>query len=90
MDAQLDPIEGILAVLDEGSVTGTNKFGVLLALIDLAPSIEDPNGELSVWRIAEKLIEIHWDHALGLEGLGHPPLRQVSAFRQVSWPHLSS
>jgi len=79
VDAQLDPIEGILAVLDEGSVTGTNKFGVLLALIDLAPSIEDPNGELSVWRIAEKLIEIHWDHALGLEGLGHPPLRQVSS-----------
>lgn len=59
---QLDPVEGVLAVLDQGSATGTNKFGLLLALLDLAPSVG--NDEiLLVSRIAEKLIELHWDHA---------------------------
>lgn len=72
---QLDPVEGILAVLDEGSTTGTNKFGLLLALIDLAPSV-DSDRVLSVSRIAEKLIELHWDHAKPYRG---STLRQVAS-----------
>jgi hypothetical protein len=35
----LEPIEGVLAVLDSGSASGTNKFGLPLALIDLAPTV---------------------------------------------------
>lgn len=72
---QLDPIEGILAVLDEGSTTGTNRFGLLLALIDLAPSLEN-DAVLSVSRIAEKLLELHWDHARSYRGA---TLRQVTS-----------
>jgi hypothetical protein len=58
----LDPVAGVLAVLDEGAATGTNKFGLLLAILDLAPTV-GASGELEVDRIAEKLIELHWDHA---------------------------
>ena len=60
-DAKFDPIEGILAVLDDGAATSTNKFGLLLALIDLAPTVDD-SGVLTLTSIAEKLIELHWDH----------------------------
>lgn len=77
---KLDPVEGILAILDNGSATGTNKFGLLLALLDLAPSV-GADGVLSVSRIAEKLIELHWDHARPF-GASHRklgPLRQVSS-----------
>lgn len=74
---QIDPVEGILAVLNEGSATGTNKFGLLLALIDLAPSVGgDPVVPVSC--IAEKLIELHWDHGRGY-GVGDGPLRQVTS-----------
>lgn len=59
----LNTVEGILAVLEEGSVTGTNKYGLLLALIDLAPNTDLAQRTLSFPDIAEKLIEIHWNHA---------------------------
>lgn len=72
---QLDPVEGILAVLDRGSATGTNKFGLLLALVDLAPSVGS-DAILPVSRIAEKLIELHWDHA---RKYPDAPLRQVTS-----------
>lgn len=72
---QLDPVEGVLAVLDEGSATGTNKFGLLLALIDLAPSVNSDD-VLTVSLIAEKLLELHWDHAKPYRGA---TLRQVTS-----------
>jgi hypothetical protein len=56
----IDPVEGVLAVLDRGSTTGTNKLGLLLALLELAPSA--PDGRIEIHLIAEKLLEIHWDH----------------------------
>ncbi|EFG77966.1 hypothetical protein HMPREF0591_2095, partial [Mycobacterium parascrofulaceum ATCC BAA-614] len=46
---------------------------MLLALIDLAPSVAS-DAILSVSRIAEKLIELHWDHA---RPYSDAPLRQV-------------
>ena len=73
----LDPVQGVLAVLDEGAATGADKFGLLLALIDLAPSVADD--ALTVDAIAEKLLEIHWDHAL--------PFRDGVALRQVASPN---
>ena len=77
---QLDPVEGILAVLDEGSATGTNKFGLLLALIDLAPSV-GTDAVLPVTDIAEKLLELHWDHARPYCGT---PLRQVTSGNRMN------
>ena len=74
MEVEYDPIEGILAVLDKGKATGTNKFALLLALIDLAPSI-GADGTLDVNDIAAKLIELHWDHAKAFDTRG--VLRQV-------------
>jgi hypothetical protein len=72
---KLDPVSGVLAVLEDGSATGTNKFGLLLALLDLAPAVE-VSGELGVDSIAEKLIELHWDHA---RPYGEEPLKQVTS-----------
>lgn len=71
---KLDPIEGILAVLERGSTTGTNKFGLLLALIGLAPLVGE-HATLMTEQIAEKLIELHWDHTR--EYRHEAPLRQV-------------
>lgn len=71
-----DPIEGILAILDEGASTGTNKYGLLLALIDLSPTV-GADGVLRSEEIAAKLIEIHWDHARPFRS--PEPLRQVTS-----------
>ncbi len=71
-----DPIEGILAILDEGASTGTNKYGLLLALIDLAPTVSGDR-VLTADEIAAKLIEIHWDHARPFRST--EPLRQVTS-----------
>ncbi|MBL8604924.1 MAG: hypothetical protein JNK72_23555 [Myxococcales bacterium] len=70
----LDPIEGILAVLDRASSTGTNKFGLLLALIELAPTVGADRG-LSFETLAATLIALHWEHVT--------PFR-ASAPRQVT------
>src|SRR4051794_40924554 len=72
---ELEPIEGVLAVLDSASASGTNKFGLLLALIDLAPDVL-ADGFVSDVQLATKLIEIHWDHA---RPYGAHVLRQTTA-----------
>jgi hypothetical protein len=59
---RLSPIEGILAIVEEGKTSGTNKFGLLIALIDLAPSVDKNVRKLSFDDISEKLMEIHWTH----------------------------
>lgn len=61
MASPLNPIEGVLAVLDSGSAAGTNKFGLLLALLDLAPSAPEA-GFIGDRDLAAKLIELHWEH----------------------------
>ncbi len=58
---QLEPIEGVLAVVDAGRSSGTNKFGLVLALIDLATSAP-PDEFIADAALAAKLIEVHWDH----------------------------
>ena len=55
------PIEGIIAVLDEGAYTGTNKLALLLALIDLAPRIGERN-YIEHRELAEYLMELQWGH----------------------------
>lgn len=72
---ELDPIEGVLAILNDGAATGTNKMGLLLALIDIAPVVGE-TACIDVSLIAEKLIELHWDHA---RPYGEQPLRQVAS-----------
>jgi hypothetical protein len=59
---RLSPIEGILAIVEEGRTSGTNKFGLLLALIDLAASVDKHVRLLPFEDISEKLMEIHWTH----------------------------
>ncbi len=73
---KLDPIQGILAILDRGNTTGTNKFGLLLSLIDLAPYV-GADRRIQYRDIALKLIEIHWSHSSPFSGAG--TLKQVSS-----------
>ncbi len=74
----LTAVEGVLSILQVGRTTGTNKFGLLLALIDLAPSVEVASPSIDQQALALKLIEIHWDHAREY-GRAGDALRQVSS-----------
>ena len=76
MPAQLSALEGIQSILNDGRRTGTNKFGLLLALIDLAPLVDTQTRSLSAHRVAGKVLEIHWDQAKPFHG---QVLRQVSS-----------
>lgn len=70
----MSPIEGVLAVLSEGAATGTNKYGLLLALLDLAPEVDPVTRELDYRRLAWRTLELHWDHARPFQD---SPLKQV-------------
>lgn len=66
--AEPDPVEGILAILREGSVTGTSKYFLLLALMDCvlefgeaSPRSSDPLS-LTVSQLAESVLELQWEH----------------------------
>lgn len=59
----LDPIEGITAILNRASMTGTNKLGLLLALLDIAPHRISNNRPITKEELAERILEIHWGHA---------------------------
>jgi hypothetical protein len=72
---RLDPVEGILAVLDQGRTTATSKLGLLLCLFDLAPEMR-LDGELPLRTLAERHIALHWDHP---RPFGHHVLRQVTS-----------
>lgn len=61
MYSDIGTIQGILTVLEENNFTGTNKLGLLLSLIDLAPHIKDD--KLSIDIVSLKLLEIHWSHS---------------------------
>ena len=73
----ISAVEGILSILQNGRSTGTNKFGLLLALIDLAPQVDTERPTIQQRDLALKLIEIHWDHGRHY-GDSNSPLRQVA------------
>ncbi|WP_419919930.1 HNH endonuclease domain-containing protein [Candidatus Poriferisocius sp.] len=62
-DTRLDPIEGVLAILEQASMAGTNKLGLLLVVLDLAPEISENNRPISQDELAKKYLELHWEHA---------------------------
>ena len=72
----MDPIQGLLAILDRGNTTGTNKFGLLLSLTDLAPYV-GADRRIQYRDIVLKLIEIHCSHSVPYSGVG--TLRQLSS-----------
>lgn len=78
--ARLDPIQGVLEILDRASMTGTNKLGLLLTLLDMAPSLNRDNPCISRPAMAERYLEIHWEHATPYDSAdGDIKLRQSSA-----------
>lgn len=54
----LDPIQGVLEILQRASMTSTNKLGLLLVLLDLAPE----ERVIKKRRLATRLLELHWEH----------------------------
>ena len=58
----LDPIGGVLQILDRARMSGTHKLGLLLTLLDLIPSLEEGSEFLPMTDIAERYFEIHWQH----------------------------
>lgn len=77
--ARLDPIQGVLEVLDRASMTGTNKLGLLLTLLDLAPTLDGETTSIARHEVVERYLEIHWEHARPYRGIR---LRQSSARKQ--------
>ena len=75
MGTPLSPVEGVLAVLSEGAATGTNKYGLLLALLDLAPEVDPVTRQLDYDTLAWRTLQLHWDHARPFND--NVPLRQV-------------
>jgi len=51
-----------LEILDRASMTGTNKLGLLLALIDIAPEHVQDNQPISRRTLAERYLDLHWEH----------------------------
>lgn len=76
---RLEPVDGILQILEAGQTTGTNKLGLLLALIELVPEVDPVEPVLSLRTVAERLLEIHWSHTV--------PFRGVAQLRQVLSPN---
>ena len=69
----------MLEILDRASMTGTNKLGLLLTLLDLAPTLDDQSPSIPLDAVAERYLEIHWEHARPYDGV---TLRQSSARKQ--------
>ena len=57
-------------------MTGTNKLGLLLTLLDLAPTLSGDARSIPRAALAERYLEIHWEHARPYNGV---TLRQSSA-----------
>ncbi len=57
-------------------MTGTNKLGLLLTLLDLAPTLDSNAPIISRTAMAERYLDIHWEHARPFGGV---TLRQSSA-----------
>lgn len=60
-------------------MTGTNKLGLLLTLLDLAPTVDSEAPIITRTQMAERYLEIHWEHARPYAGPdGDVTLRQSS------------
>jgi len=81
-DVQIEFLQNLQLVLDEGSFVATYKYALLLALADLCVECGDDSGQplaLSLDAIAEKFIQYYWPHARALSRTTPPsPLYQNS------------
>jgi hypothetical protein len=76
---RIDPVQGILTILDEASFTGTNKFSLLLAILDLAPLADRASHRILVDDIVEETFRIHWNHTAEFAFPDGPrSIRQIS------------
>lgn len=73
---RLNPVLGVLDILDRAAMTGTNKLGLLLTLLDLAPTLSDDERGIARAALARRYLEIHWEHARPYNGV---TLRQSSS-----------
>lgn len=58
----LEPIQGVLEILNRSSMTGTHKLGLLLVLLDLAPESIGGDQQISLNRLTSRYLDIHWEH----------------------------
>jgi 5-methylcytosine-specific restriction endonuclease McrA len=66
-DAQLAFLSKLQRLLAEGDFTATYKFGLLIALADLAVELGADDGSalvLSVRQVAERFVALYWRHAV--------------------------
>src|SRR6185503_3007078 len=73
---QLDFLQHIQRIFDEGEFVATYKFALLVALVELAIERGDDSGvplDLDLRSIAEKFIEQYWPHAAPYSGAGGAP-----------------
>ena len=77
----LDPVQGVLEILSRASMTGTNKLGLLLALLDLAPETLRDNRPIAKNELATRYLDLHWEHG---RPYGELVLRQSSAKKSRS------
>jgi len=66
-EAQIQFLQHLQRLLEEGKFTSTYKFALLLSLVDLAVEKGADTGEpleISVHDIAEKMIRFYWDQAI--------------------------
>lgn len=76
--------ERLIEVLDEGSITGTYKFAVLLALLDCCLEQAGTGGRapdrIATRTLARRVLELYWPHTNEFSGLhGAVELRQNSS-----------
>ena len=72
----LEPIQGVLEILNRSSMTGTHKLGLLLVLLDLAPECVGGDQQISLCRLSSRYLDIHWEHG---RPYGEIQLRQTSS-----------
>ena len=73
----------MLEILDRSWKTGTNKLGLLLTLLDLAPTLDRDDPSITRPAMAERYLEIHWEHARPYAGAGGElTLRQCSGSKR--------
>ena len=75
----LDPIQGVLEILNRASMTGTHKLALLLVLLDLAPEVVEGDQRISTYRLASRYLDIHWEHG---RPYGDTVLRQTSSKKE--------
>ncbi len=75
MTVEKDPLalaERMIAILTEGSFSGTYKFALFTAILELCSEGMSSKGEppttLTTRQLAEKVVELYWNHATPFEG----------------------